>query len=100
VRQIEINTAEPLVPQPSSSEVEIAIEKLKRYKSSCIDQIPIEPIQAGGGGVYYVLRYINSLIVFGIRKNCQSSGSDLLLYPFIRRAIKTDCNNLRGKSLL
>jgi hypothetical protein len=32
VRQTEIYTAEPLVPEPSSSEVEIAIEKLKRYK--------------------------------------------------------------------
>jgi hypothetical protein len=28
VRQTEIHTAEPLVPEPSSSEVEIAIEKL------------------------------------------------------------------------
>jgi hypothetical protein len=33
---------------PSSSEVEIAIEKLKRYKSPGIDQIPAELIQAGG----------------------------------------------------
>jgi hypothetical protein len=31
IRQTEIHTAEPLVPEPSSSEVEIAIEKLKRY---------------------------------------------------------------------
>jgi hypothetical protein len=30
VRQIEIHTAEPLVPDPSSIEVEIAIENLKR----------------------------------------------------------------------
>jgi hypothetical protein len=33
VRQIEIHTAEPLVPEPSSVEVELAIEKLKRHKS-------------------------------------------------------------------
>jgi hypothetical protein len=32
VRQIEIHTAEPLVPDPSPFEVEIAIAKLKRYK--------------------------------------------------------------------
>jgi hypothetical protein len=32
-RQIEIYTAEPLVPDPSPFEVEIAIAKLKRYKS-------------------------------------------------------------------
>jgi hypothetical protein len=41
-RQTEIQTAEPLVPEPSSSEAEIAIEKLKRYKSTGIDQIPAE----------------------------------------------------------
>jgi hypothetical protein len=48
VKQTEIHTAEPLVPEPSSSEVETAIEKLKRYKSPGIDQIPAELIQAGG----------------------------------------------------
>jgi hypothetical protein len=30
VRQAEIHTAEPLVPEPSPLEVELAIEKLKR----------------------------------------------------------------------
>jgi hypothetical protein len=45
VRQTEIHKAEPLVPEPSSSEVEIAVEKLKRYKSPRIDQIPAEMIQ-------------------------------------------------------
>jgi hypothetical protein len=48
VRQTEIHTAEPLVPEPSSFEVETAIEKLKRYKSPGIDQIPTKLIQAGG----------------------------------------------------
>jgi hypothetical protein len=33
VRQIEIYTAEVLVPHPSPFEVEIAIETLKRYKT-------------------------------------------------------------------
>jgi hypothetical protein len=39
VRQIEIRTAEPLVPDPSSFEVEIAIAKLRRYKSPSSDEI-------------------------------------------------------------
>jgi hypothetical protein len=47
VRQTKIHTAEPLVPKPSSFEVEIAIEKLKRYKSPGIDQILAEFIQSG-----------------------------------------------------
>jgi len=33
VRQTEIHTAEPLVPEPSAFQVEMAIEKLKRHKS-------------------------------------------------------------------
>jgi len=33
IGQAEIHTAEPLVPGPSVSEVELAIDKLKRHKS-------------------------------------------------------------------
>jgi hypothetical protein len=40
VRQTAVHTAEPLVAEPSASEVELVIEKLKRNKSSGIDQIP------------------------------------------------------------
>jgi hypothetical protein len=45
--EIEIHTAEPVVPDPSPFEVEIPIEKLKTYKSSGSDQIPSELIQEG-----------------------------------------------------
>jgi hypothetical protein len=48
VRQAEIHTAEPLVPEPSVLEVELAIEKLKSHKSQGIDQIPAELIKSGG----------------------------------------------------
>jgi hypothetical protein len=47
VRQIEIHTAEPLLPEPSASEFEVAIRKLKRYKSPGVHEIPAELIQAG-----------------------------------------------------
>jgi hypothetical protein len=39
VRKIEVRTAEPLVPGPSRLEVEIAIAKLKTYKSPGSDEI-------------------------------------------------------------
>jgi hypothetical protein len=48
VRQTEVHTAEPLVPEPSAFAVEMAIEKLKRHKSPGTDQIPAEFIKAGG----------------------------------------------------
>jgi hypothetical protein len=40
--------AEPLVPEPSLVEMEIAIGKLKSYKSPSADQILAELVKAGG----------------------------------------------------
>jgi len=51
VRQAEIHTAEPLVPEQSALEVELLIEKLKSYISPGIDQIPAELIKAGGSTI-------------------------------------------------
>jgi len=48
VGQTEIHTAEPLVPEPSAAEVELAIDNLKSHKSLGIDQIPAELFKAGG----------------------------------------------------
>ena len=45
VRQTEIHTAEPLVPEPSAFEVELAIGKLKSHISPGVDQIPAELIK-------------------------------------------------------
>jgi hypothetical protein len=40
VRQTEIHKAEPLVPDPSAFEVELATEKLKSHRSPGTTQIP------------------------------------------------------------
>jgi hypothetical protein len=48
VRQMDIHTAEPLVLGPSYLEVDIAIAKLKKYKSPGSDQILAALYQAGG----------------------------------------------------
>jgi len=81
IRQTEIHTAEPLVPEPSACGVEVAIEKLKVNKSPGIDQIPAKLIKAEG-------RTIRSEILFWIRKNCRKCGMGRSFYLFIRRAIK------------
>jgi hypothetical protein len=91
VRQMDIHTAEPLVPEPSLVEVEIAIGKLKWYKSPGTDQIPAEMIE------HHVLRYPNIFVLYGRRMNCHSSGRNLLLY---QKDDKTDCNKYRGISLV
>ena len=62
VRQAEIHTAEPLVPEPSAFEVGMAIEKLKRQKSPGIDQIPAELIKTGGKTIRPAIhKLINSI---------------------------------------
>jgi hypothetical protein len=49
----ETQTTEPVVPEPSASEIEMAIEKTKRHKSPGIDQIQSELIKAGGNTIRY-----------------------------------------------
>jgi len=46
-RQTETRTAEPLMPEPSDFESEMAIAMLKGHKSPGIDQILAELIKAG-----------------------------------------------------
>jgi len=48
VGRAEVHTAEPLVPEPSAAEFELAIDKIKSHKSPGIVQIPAELSKAGG----------------------------------------------------
>ena len=72
VRQAEIHTAEPLVPEPIAAEFELAIDKLKSHKSPGIDQIPAELIKAGGRTICLEIHKL--ILLFGRRKNCLKSG--------------------------
>ena len=44
VGQVEIPTADPLVPEPSAFEIHLAIDKLKNQNSPGTDEIPAELI--------------------------------------------------------
>jgi hypothetical protein len=59
VRLTEMHTAGLFVPEPSASDVEVAIGKLKNYKSPGFDQIPAELVQAEVK--HYVRRFISLL---------------------------------------
>jgi len=72
VGQAEIHTAEPLVPEPSASELEMAIGKLKSHKSPGIDQIMAEMIKAARRKIS--LEIHNLLLLIG-RRNCLKFGS-------------------------
>jgi hypothetical protein len=86
VRQTELHKAEPLVPEPSAFEVEMAIEKLQTHKSSGIEQIPIDLIKAGDIRICSEIHKL--IILFGIRRICLRSERSPSFYLFIGRVIK------------
>jgi hypothetical protein len=59
IRQTEIQTAKSFVPEPSSSDFEVTIGKLKKYKSPGADQIPAETVKVGMEE-QWILRSTNS----------------------------------------
>jgi hypothetical protein len=48
----------------------------------------------------YVLRYTNLFILYGIRRNCHSSGKASIIIRINKKSDKTDYNNYQGISLL
>jgi hypothetical protein len=98
VRQIEVHTAEPLVPGPSCLEVEIAIAKLKKYISPGSDEILAEMIQAGGETL---LSAIHKLIhsVWN-KEELPDQWKESIIVPVHKKSDKTDSNNYREVLLL
>ena len=72
VGEIEIQTAEPLIPHPTLLEDEIAVEKLKKYKYPGIDQIPAELIQNGGNSL--LTEIYKLVLAIWKTKSYQNSG--------------------------
>jgi len=84
VGQSEIHTAEPLVTEPSASEGDLAIDKLKSHKSPGIDQILTELVKAWGKTIHYE---IHKLIISIWNKEELPEEWKELIVP-IRRAIR------------
>ena len=94
----QVHTAEPLVPEPSASEVELAINKLKNHKSPGIDQIPAELIKAGGRTIY--LEIHKRIISIWKKEKLPEEWKESIIVPIHKKGDKTDCNKYRGISLL
>jgi hypothetical protein len=86
VRQTEVHAAEPLVPGPSRLVVEIAIAKLKKYKSPSADEISAELIQAGDEILLSAIhKLINSV---WNKEELPDQWKECILYQFTKRVIK------------
>jgi hypothetical protein len=94
VRQIEVHTAESLVPGSSHLEVKIVIAELKIHKSPGSAEIPAEPIQAGGdtllSAIYKHINYI------GNRDGLPDNWKKYIILSIHKKGDKTDWNNYRG----
>jgi hypothetical protein len=94
VRQIEVHTVESLVSGSSRIEVEIAIARLKKYKSPGSDQIPAELIQAAGEILLSAIhKLINSV---WYKEELPDSGKSPLMYQFTRMVIKLNVIIIEG----
>jgi hypothetical protein len=84
-----MHRAEPLLPEPRPFEVEISIEKLKRYKSPGIYQIPAEFIHAEGETC----------------SDCEThkipqQWNESISVPLYKKGNNADCCNYRDVSML
>jgi hypothetical protein len=59
----------PFVPEPSASEIEAAIGKLKRCKLPGLDQIPAELIQAGRETLHSEIHKL-IMLIWNKEKHC------------------------------
>ena len=98
VAQAEIHTAEQLVPEPSASEFELAIDKLKSHKSPGIDQIPAELIKAGGRTICLEIHKL--IISIWKKEKLPEEWKESIIVPIHKKGDKTDGSNYRGVSLL
>jgi hypothetical protein len=98
VRQEEIHTAEPLMPEPSAFQIEMAIEKLKRHKSPGIVHIPAELVNARGTTLLSeIYKLINSN---WNKEELAVEWKESIIIPIYKKGDKTDCSNYRAISLL
>jgi hypothetical protein len=93
-----MHTAEPFVTDPSASEVEVTIGKLKTYKSPGVNQILTELIQA-------LAESLRSEIHKPVQLICNKEGllrcwKVSTVVPIHRKGDETDYSNCRGISLL
>jgi hypothetical protein len=98
VRQKDIHTAEPLVPEPSLVEVEIAIGKLKSYKSHSTDHIPVELTKAGDETLCSGIH--RRICIIWNKEELPQQWKESIIVPLYKKGDKTACHNYRGISLL
>jgi hypothetical protein len=84
-----MHTPETLVPEPSTSDVELAIEELKSHKSPDIVQIPAELIKAGGRRIRCEIH--KHIISIWNKEELPEECKKSIIVPIYKKDDKTDC---------
>jgi hypothetical protein len=98
VRQIDIHKAEPLVPEPSLVKVEVAIGKLKSYKSPGTGHISAKVIKAGGETLCSEIQKL--ICSIWNKEELPQQWKKYIIVPIRKKGDKTDCNNYQGLSII
>ena len=97
VRQTEINTTEPLVPEATAFEFELVIEELSRQESPGSNEIPRELIKAVSRTIRYEIRKL--FIYIWNKEELPEEWKESIIVPIYKRGDKTECSTYRGISL-
>jgi len=97
-RQKYVHTAEPLVPEPSVSVVEMAIANIKGHKLPGFEQIPAELIKAAGRKIRYEIHKLKTSVLN--KEDLSEEWKESIIVPIYKKSYKRDCSNYRGISLL
>jgi len=96
--EIEIHTADPLVPEPSAFQVEMAIEKLEIHRSPGTNQILAGLMKARTRkSRSEITKLINSV---WNKEELSDEWKESIIVPIYKKGYKTNCSNYRGTSLM
>ena len=79
---------------PEQSDFEMAIEKLKRHKSTCTDKIPAEEIKPGSGTIRNEIHKL--IISVWNKEELSEEWKESIIVPIHKKADKTVYSNYRG----
>ena len=86
------------MPEPSASEVELAIDKLKSHISPGTDLIPVEMMTVRGRLKHYEIHQF--IISIWSKEELPEEWKESIIVHIYKKCDKTACSNYRGISLL
>ena len=98
IMQTEIQTAEPLVPEPNVFEAEKPLEKLKTHKLAGTDHISAEMIKAGGRTTSSEIHKLNNPVCK--KEELPETWKKSITVPVYKKGDKPDCIKYTGISFL